>query len=252
MSRMGEWTVTLDKDFSCNKPIMIEGLPGIGNVGKIVVDYLIDQFGAHKVGSIFGYDLPNSVFVTSQNTVVLPAIDIYFATINKQDFLFITGDAQPNGERPSYTLTDEILKIAKNCDCKEIIATGGVGLPQAPQDAKVYILGNDACDKTSFPGVNTEVYGIVGTIIGVSGLLIGLEQTIPASVLLVETFGHPMYIGIKESKALLAVIDKKYGLDVDYTELDEEIANIDTQDEEEPHPPKFSKLRKRSDINYIG
>ena len=31
------------KDFSIRNPVLIEGLPGIGNVGKIVVDFLIDQ-----------------------------------------------------------------------------------------------------------------------------------------------------------------------------------------------------------------
>ena len=28
------------------KPIFIEGLPGIGNVGKVAVDFLIDEFKA--------------------------------------------------------------------------------------------------------------------------------------------------------------------------------------------------------------
>ena len=29
-----------------NKPIFIEGLPGIGNVGKLAVDFLIDELKA--------------------------------------------------------------------------------------------------------------------------------------------------------------------------------------------------------------
>jgi len=30
-------------------PILIEGLPGIGNVGKVAVDFMIDELGAVKI-----------------------------------------------------------------------------------------------------------------------------------------------------------------------------------------------------------
>ena len=34
------------------KPIAIEGLPGIGNVGKLAVDFLIDELKAKKLVTI--------------------------------------------------------------------------------------------------------------------------------------------------------------------------------------------------------
>jgi hypothetical protein len=247
---MCEWKVTTE-DFSGETPILIEGLPGIGNVGKIVVDYLIDKYKAKKVVSYFSYDLPNSVFVTESNDVVLPTIDVYLTTINKQDFFFVTGDAQPNAERASYTLTQELLSFAKKHNVKQIVATGGIGLPEEPESPEVYILANKTCKKEDF-SAKDEVFGTVGSVIGVSGLLVGLEETIPSCVLLVETFGHPMYIGIKESKTLLECIDKTFSMDVDYKDLDEEIISLDEQDEDDVTPPKFSKLRKQRDTNYIG
>ena len=45
-----------------NKPILIEGLPGIGNVGKIAVDFLIEELKAKKIYSFFSYKFPHSVF----------------------------------------------------------------------------------------------------------------------------------------------------------------------------------------------
>ena len=125
---MGSWKSNIKKGFSCTNPVLIEGLPGIGNVGKLVVDYMIDTLEAQKVGSFFSYDLPNSVFVTEDGSVQLPSIELYHMNRNGQDFLLLAGDAQPSQERASYELTNELLSIAKGFDCKNIIALGGIGL----------------------------------------------------------------------------------------------------------------------------
>ena len=42
-----------EEKFKVNNPVLIEGLPGIGNVGKIVVDFLIDQLKHELVYEIY-------------------------------------------------------------------------------------------------------------------------------------------------------------------------------------------------------
>ena len=37
------WIVKEYKKIKATKPILIEGLPGIGNVGKVAIDFLIDE-----------------------------------------------------------------------------------------------------------------------------------------------------------------------------------------------------------------
>ena len=75
-----------------SKPILVEGLPGIGNVGKVAVDFLIDELKAKKLYTLFSYTLPHSVFVNEKNLVELPAIDIYYKQRKgKKDLLFLTG-----------------------------------------------------------------------------------------------------------------------------------------------------------------
>ena len=47
---MGTWKITqVGKKPKLNDPIFIEGLPGIGNVGKVVTDFLIDELKAKKL-----------------------------------------------------------------------------------------------------------------------------------------------------------------------------------------------------------
>lgn len=260
--KQSSWKTNIDKNFSCKKPILIEGLPGIGNVGKLVVDYMIDILKAKKVGSFFSFDMPNSVFVTHDGSVQLPSIELYHVNRNNQDFLLLAGDAQPSAQRASYEFTSNLLDLVKGYGCKQVIALGGIGLPEEPTNPQVYIAGNNKKFIKQFNkfGVNSEVFGVVGPIVGVSGLLLGLagSHKIQAVSLLGETFGHPMYIGLNESRLMLEILDKKYGLDVDFSELNEEIALVEEELAKEGLGPdvaaKNSRLGKfiKKDTNYIG
>ena len=61
---MVDWKVTArGKKPSLKSPILIEGLPGMGNVGKIAVDFLIEALEAEKFLDLDSYHLPNSVFI---------------------------------------------------------------------------------------------------------------------------------------------------------------------------------------------
>ena len=47
------WNVNQISKVKIKDPVLIEGLPGMGNVGKIAVDFLIDVLNAKKL-LIFG------------------------------------------------------------------------------------------------------------------------------------------------------------------------------------------------------
>ena len=258
---MSSWELKLKKGFSCNEPVFIEGLPGIGNVGKVVVDYLIDKLKAKKVGSLFSYDLPHSVFVTEKGLVQLPSIDIYHLNYKKTDYLFLTGDAQPAVERASYELTNAIIEMLYSFNVKEIVTLGGIGLDDIPKDPQIYVTGNKKPFVKEFSdiGANSKIFGIVGPIVGVSGLLLGLSKKVPAAALLCETFGHPMYIGLKEAKVLLELLVKKYSFKVDFKDLDDEIVAVDEEiaasqegHKEKVKKRKYGKTGYNKDTNYIG
>ncbi len=261
---MTSWTITIDEDFSCTKPIFIEGLPGIGNVGKIVVDFLIDEFKAKKVGSFFSYDLPNSVFVNEDNLVQLPTIELFHAYIVGKDYLFLAGDAQPSIERSSYELSLEILAVLTKFKTKEIVTLGGIGLNDVPKDPSVLVTGNNKKFIKTFvkKGADSQVHGIVGPIIGVSGLLLGLAQkeNIPAAALLGETFAHPMYVGLNEARKVAEIVNEVYSFNLDFKQLDEDIALMneeiesseDSEDSASGANNSLTKFPKVKDINYIG
>ncbi|MGV8162563.1 MAG: PAC2 family protein [Candidatus Nanoarchaeia archaeon] len=258
MNKEKEWTITVFANKKIKSPVLIEGLPGIGNVGKIVVDYIIEEVKAEKIMEFFAYSLPNSVFVNEDNLVTLPRIELFYKKIDGQDYLFLAGDVQPATEEGSYSFTELILDIMKKYGCKEIITLGGIGLAEIPQKPEVYCASNDLkfIDKFIKAGAKKEVYGVVGPIMGVSGLLVGLatKKKIKATAILAETLGHPMYLGLLGAKASLTILSKAYKIKINFKELDKEIKIMES-DEGDDHDPKLSslqKLKRLKEMSYIG
>ena len=245
--------------------ILIEGLPGIGNVGKVAVDFLIDELKAKKIYEITSYTFPHSVFVNEDNLVELPMVEVFYKQIRKRDLLLLGGDVQPIDEISSYEFSDKILDLAQKFDTREIITLGGIGLADIPKKPKVYCTANSKkiIDRYKSELVSNKLYGVVGPIVGVSGLLLGLssKRNIEAISFLAETYGHPMYLGIKGAKEILRVLNKKLELNIDVNKLDREIKDIESeimkkteQLSEVTKQIALKKFQKRfgKDIDYIG
>ena len=249
-----------------SKPVFIEGLPGIGNVGKVAVDFLIDELKAVKLYEITSYTFPHSVFVNEDNLVELPIVEIFYKkTKSKKDLLLLGGDVQPIDEISSYEFSEKMLDIAQKLNSKEIITLGGIGLNEIPKKPKVYCTGNskDMIKKYGSELSSNKLYGVVGPIVGVSGLLLGLStrRKMTAISFLAETYGHPMYLGIKGAKEILRILNKKLDMKIDVNKLDREIKDIESeimkktdQLSEVTKQIALKKLQGKlgKDVDYIG
>lgn len=254
------------KQPNLNNPIFIEGLPGIGNVGKVAVDFLIDELKAKKLYEITSYTFPHSVFVNEDDLVELPIVEMFYKQIpGKRDLLLLGGDVQPIDEISSYEFSDNVLDIIQKLKSKEVITLGGIGLPDIPKKPKVYCTGNSKkiIDRYKNELVSNKLYGVVGPIVGVSGLLLGLasRRNIEAIAFLAETYGHPMYLGINGAKEILRILNKKLDLHIDINKLDKEIKDIENelikkteQLNEVTKSFALKKLQRKlgKDVDYIG
>lgn len=265
--REGYWNIIqIGKLPKLKNPVFMEGLPGIGNVGKVAVDFLIDELKAKKLYEITSYTFPHSVFVNEDNLVELPVVEVFYKQFSgKRDLILLGGDVQPIDEISSYEFSEKILDIVEKFHGKEIITLGGIGLNDIPKKPKVYCTGNTKkiIEKYKSETVSTKLYGVVGPIIGVSGLLLGLatRRNIEAVSLLAETYGHPMYLGIKGAKEILNVLNRKLDLKININRLDKEIKDIESeilkkteQLSEVTKQIALKKLQKRfgKDVDYIG
>lgn len=263
---MPTWTVDWhNTPDTLKNAILIVGLPGIGNVAKVAVDFLIDGLNAQHIASFFSYSLPHSVFVNEDNLVEAPKIGLWRVPGKKRDLVLLGGDVQPMSEESCYSFCETLYDVLLPRGCTEVLTLGGVGLRSEPTDPHVYITGNDAkhieriVKKT---GVDPKLYGIVGPIIGVSGVLIGMgsRRQLPCASLLVETLGHPMYLGVHGGKKILTRLSKYLSLKLNLKELDKDLNDLQEDlklQSDDGQPQRIdlvSKLKGKlsRDMNYIG
>ncbi len=271
MMMKAEWQITEETKTipKLDNPVLVEGLPGIGNVGKIAIDFLVEELKAKKLYSFFSYKFPHSVFVGNNNLVEMPKIEMYYKKSEKRggkDFLLLVGDIQPIDEESCYTFCEEILKIARQFKCPEIITTGGIGLQNIPEKSKVYCTSNDQKLFNEYvqKGMLTEkdIFGVVGPIIGVSGVLLGLgkKRNVKGVALLAETFGNPMYLGIKGAQSILKVLNKKFKVGLDLKKMNKEVIEVEKELMKKTSE-WFSEIAKTSqagakarkkEVGYIG
>jgi hypothetical protein len=96
------------------QPVMIAGLPGIANVGKLAIEFLIHQLRARKFLEFHSEHLPEWAIPDAGEIRTL-SLDFFHARPDgmKRDLILLTGDAQAATPRGQYALTGEILNIAE-------------------------------------------------------------------------------------------------------------------------------------------
>ena len=199
----------------------------------------------------------------------MPKIEMYYKEFNqknKRDLLLLVGDIQPIDEESCYTFCEEVIKIVKQYQCEEIVTTGGIGLQNIPEHPKIYCTAND---KNLFKdyiskeiSIEKNIFGVVGPIIGVSGVLLGLgkKRKVKGVALLAETFAHPMYLGIKGAQELLRVLDRVFKLGLDLKKMSKEVVEVEKElmkktaewVSEGSKASRAGAKAKRKEINYIG
>ncbi|MBC7130509.1 PAC2 family protein [Candidatus Bathyarchaeota archaeon] len=158
-----------------NEPILVEGLPGIGNVGKIAAHLLIKFCAAKLFAELYAPFLPDFVSVGSDGICRLPRYEFYAAPMEKNDFIILTGDAQPSFEDvvAHYELCNSILDFAEKYNCRFIVTLGGASTRE--DGARVYVAATSPRLAAEFADKGAAVYG-KSRIVGITGLLLGLAK----------------------------------------------------------------------------
>jgi uncharacterized protein len=260
------WNIHYLKKIDIKKPILVEGLPGIGNVGKVAVDFLIDGLNAEKIADFTSSTFPHSAFVNEDNLIELPKMELYYKRGESNDLLFLAGDIQPITEESCYDFCRVVLDLFEDANGAEVVTLGGIGMPKEPKTPVVFCTGNNKHVVAKYLAGTTmrnDIYGVVSPVVGVTGVLIGMAQrrNIAGVALLAETYAHPMYLGMRGARALIKVINAKMNLDMNLQELNAEINELENEVKERSKEISkvknrefMHKVRKRlgKKINYIG
>lgn len=241
-------------------PILVEGLPGLGLVGKIAIRHLIKQLKAEKFAFLYSPHFPYFVIVSKKGSVRLLRGAFYFWKNKggKNDLIFFTGDSQAQTIEGQYEISDRILEFAKRYNVKLIITIGGYRM-EAKDKPKVVAAATDSELLEKALSAGAEISPAGSPIVGTAGLILGLShfRKIEALCLLGETRGY--LPDPKSAKSILEVLQSILGFDANLSGLDEEIAKgekmVDRlQKIEEKRAIQAEETKKEEDkkVTYIS
>jgi uncharacterized protein (TIGR00162 family) len=171
-------------------PIFVQGLPGFGNVGKIAAYLLIKFCGAKPFAELYSPSFPDYVSVNSKGICHPPRYEFYAASMEKNDFIIMTGDTQPSFDDvvAHYGVCGEIVDFVEKQGCNFIVTIGGV--PITEEKAQVYVAATSTRLALEFMEKGAVIYS-KGRIAGATGLMLGLakERDLEGVCLLGATVG---------------------------------------------------------------
>lgn len=233
-------------------PVLVTGLPGIGLVGKICVDYLLKQLKSERVAVITSDAFPPSVH-TQKGVIELIQDEIFYCKITGKDYLFLAGPVQPHldmrigGSAEHYEFAESIVKAVKSLGVKQIFTLAGVniGEQRLTQEPNVVVSATSKALLETFKKSGAVASEQEGLISGAAGLLLGLgiEHGLEGVCLMGETNASLVYGDHGAAKKVLDLLSKRFAWKIKMEAIDKESKNIEKA---------FTQLAKQLEEQQIG
>jgi uncharacterized protein (TIGR00162 family) len=211
--------------------ILIQGLPGLGFVGKIAADFLIDQLKPVKIAELYSsyIALPDGdlgVRVELDGTYELPKYEFYAYGRESQSLVILTGEIQPVSWG-QYAVATRILDYACKLGCDTVVALGGHILQGRRSDI-VYAIGGSKQIVEELQKQRMQL-AQSGAVKGAFGVLLGLAQRrdIRCFGLLGATSGT--YPDLGAARNVLRVLANMYRLPIELEEIDKRIQDMESR-----------------------
>ncbi len=238
-------------------PILIEGLPGVGNVGKLAAEHLVDVLKAKKFLTLWSKHLPPQVLVGDDGVLRLVSNDFYYLKRRgheASDLIFLVGDYQGITPEGQYELSYISLQLMEKYKLKRIYTLGGYGVGRIVERPRVLGAATslELVEEMKRAGVIFSKGEPGSGIIGASGLLLGLaaQWGIPGACLMGETSGY--FVDPKSARTVLEVLSSILGISVDYTALEEKAQQLERLTAQFKEVERAMASSSADDLRYIG
>jgi len=96
------------------RPIFIEGLPGVGAVGKVAADFLAEKLNATLLADILSEDLPTQIFLDEECVAQVARNELWFVKdVNGHDLIFLLGEGGAKGENEILYFRENLPGVGK-------------------------------------------------------------------------------------------------------------------------------------------
>ncbi|HLD49453.1 MAG TPA: proteasome assembly chaperone family protein [archaeon] len=253
-----ETKITVLEKPKLKKPILIEGLPGIGNVGRLAAGYLVNELKMKKFAELHSPHFLPLVIISDESVAQMLKCEFYYHR-GKRDIVLLTGDTQSILPEGHYDVCEKIINFAKSMGCQEIITLGGFAEGQQVEEPRVIGAVSDKklLKKYDKLGIDFGKEHTIGTIVGASGLLIGLGKNVGLDglCLMGETVGLPLITDPKASDRVLQILVKILGIKLDLSKLEKTIKEMEEKikQTDDIHKNMMQNIPKKDEqVRYIG
>lgn len=158
---------------SLEEPILIVGLQGLGDVGRLVAQKIIDSSDAKLFAELYSPHFPDIVIAEESGICHLPRYEFWACTSSDPNFIVLTGDFQPIPDEVTayYEVSSMVLELAKRLGSKWVVTIGGYRGPPE-KVGKIYVSSTSREITTSLMSYGAAMYR--GRIVGMAGLILGL------------------------------------------------------------------------------
>ncbi len=253
-------TYIVSEKVKLKNPVLIEGLPGIGNVGRVAAGYLVTELKMKKFAELYSPHFLPLVILHPDSVATALKNEFFYYKGKNQDIVVVTGDTQSITSEGHYDIVEKVLDFCERIGVKTIVTLGGFAEGKSVKQPKVIGAVNDPAllKKYQKHGVDFTKDHPVGTIVGASGLLLGMGRLrgIDGLALLGQTMGFPVITDPKAADAVLHALMKVLGVKLDLAKLEKIIGDMEERIKrtEKIHKQMLEQLQKPKEEGprYIG
>ena len=247
------------EEIELENPIFIEALPGLGHVGKLAADHMIDELDATKFAEIYSPTFPPQVIIKEDGIIKNMLNELYYLKDvgeDNLDLIILVGNTQALSPEGQYLICKDILEFVKGYGIDRIYTLGGMAIPQPVEDPKVYGAATNEAYIELLKEADIEIRSNDGGIVGASGLFLGLgvRQGIHGTCLMGETPGY--FIDAESAEAILKKLSLLLNFEINVDKLDERAEEtrqmIAKAQQMEQDLINKSNAGNADDLRYIG
>ena len=227
-------------------PIVISGFPGVGMVGAIAAEFLIQHLDTRQIGRII-LDRSPALVAIHEGKLIEPFSINYSSRHNIVILHSIV--AVPGTE---WQTADALLVVCKTLNAREVVSIEGVGsvAEAATEESKIFYYSNSPTKEKAIAKQKIEKLR-EGIIMGPTSALFIKAGKLPVTCLFAQT--HDSLPDSNAAAQIIKVIDTYLGLKVDYKPLlklaakfEEKLRSIVAQSRQ------AEELRDKKQMSYVG
>ncbi len=216
-------------------PVLIVGLPGVGNIGRVAVGYLMGELKAKKFADLYSKWFFPFVVLHDKCTTALLKNELHYykaKSAGQRDMIFLVGDCQSLSPQGHYEVIEDILDFVQKLGVKDIITVGGLATGEL-ESGKKKVIGAVSDEKVikkyENHGIDFSAGEKVGYIVGAAGLMLGLgkERGMDGLCLLGQTSGFPIVTDPKAAEITLETLVKIFKLKIDMGKLEKKVTEME-------------------------